>query len=588
MSDPPDTSLHDISPFLQPTNTIINSPNLTVGPTDLTEAVEDAHVTLRNTRSRRQRDIQPIPDNANILHHPKSPQHAIDTLHEAVSPHHPAPQIRVVKKKQTKVPTENTTSLDLNPPEVTLNPGASRVPMQGDDQGKRGGACKAPMALGELPPLAGRQATSTSPSSPVDRTAPSSDTLPKKKRDSAKQEKYESLQEKATAAGSLDDLATILRETVATMRLYSTSAPTKACLKLLDEIQERLTNHHEFPSTHSSSESFSSIVTRSVVSPVKSLAAQVESQHKAIQSLAKTVETLKNAPLLMSSPPASPSPSYAKAAGGGSHPKPKPPPLPNPSDERLLILDELNTHLVPRGLPKLAYTQRYLDYGIFLVPATGKEGVAVLAEQWKEWGPSVLPGGRIVPVAMHTTLQVDGVPFSGVGSLDDLKREFEEHNPSLGKVVGIPRWVNKPPSEARIAAILVDRTVAAGRVILAGTAPAYSHTHARCSTVDNKCGGCGSAAHGISCAEKPSCINCSGAHRSDSFSCPARKRIAENLRQHAADLCASLDAQSRFNPHFTSPKSSLSPLPSSLGLADFTPLHTPLAPRLPEHQICSQ
>ncbi|KAJ7934582.1 hypothetical protein B0H13DRAFT_2305683 [Mycena leptocephala] len=495
------------------------------------------------------------------------------------------------------------------------------------------------MALGELPPLAGRQATPTSPPSPVDCAVSSSDILPKRKRDSAKQEKYESLQDKATAAESLDDLATILRETVATMRLYSSSAPTKACLKLLDEIQERLTNHHEFPSTDSTSESFSSIVTRSVVSPVKSLAAQVESQHKAIQSLAKTVESLKNTPLLASSPSASPSPSYAKAAGGISHPKPKPPPLPNPSDERLLvrfdgpfppslhlpyrqILDELNAHLVPCGLPRLAYTQRYLDCGIFLVPATGKEGVTALAEQWNDWGPSVLPGGRIVPVATHTVLQVGGVPFSGAGSLDDLKREFEERNPSLGKVVGTPRWVNKPPSEARIAAIvaagrsppkagslfiqlgsreLVDRAVAAVRVILAGTAPAvgrgfphlrvvqcggcfkYGHTRARCSTAESKCGGCGKAAHGITCAEKPSCVNCSGAHRSDSFSCPAHKQIAENLRQRATDLCASLHAQLRFNPH-TLPKTTLSPLPSSLGLADFSTLPPSPALWLPEHQ----
>ncbi|KAJ7854473.1 hypothetical protein B0H13DRAFT_2358486 [Mycena leptocephala] len=146
-----------------------------------------------------------------------------------------------------------------------------------------------------------------------------------------------------------------------------------------------------------------------------------------------------------------------------------------------------------RGLPILAYSQKYLDCGIFLVPSTGKEGVAAPAERWNEWGPSILPGGRIVPVATHTILQVDGVPFSGAGSLDDLKREFEERNPSLGKVVGTPRWVNKPLSEARVAALaaagrsppkagslfiqlesreLVDRAVASGRVVLAGTAPA--------------------------------------------------------------------------------------------------------------------
>jgi hypothetical protein len=61
--------------------------------------------------------------------------------------------------------------------------------------------------------------------------------------------------------------------------------PIKAFFELLDEIHERLAAHHEFPSTDESAESFSSIVSRSVVTPVKTLTAQVEAQQRAIQSL---------------------------------------------------------------------------------------------------------------------------------------------------------------------------------------------------------------------------------------------------------------------------------------------------------------
>ncbi|KAJ7804486.1 hypothetical protein B0H14DRAFT_3774399 [Mycena olivaceomarginata] len=76
------------------------------------------------------------------------------------------------------------------------------------------------------------------------------------------------------------------------------SASTKPCLDLLEAILERLMNHHEFPCADESRESFSAVVSRSVVSPVKTLTAQVEAQHRAIQGLAKTVKTLKNAPVL--------------------------------------------------------------------------------------------------------------------------------------------------------------------------------------------------------------------------------------------------------------------------------------------------
>jgi hypothetical protein len=455
------------------------------------------------------------------------------------------------------------------------------------------------------------------------------------KQPTAKKEKYLALRSRAASAPSLDELAVVLGETVATMKLYSASAPTKPCLDLLQEILERLTNHHEYPCADESRESFSSVVSRAVSTPVKNLAAQVDAQHRAIQNLSKSVESLKNAPVLSASP--STSPSYAKVVMSTT-PKLKPPPLPNPSDERILvrfdgpvppifhlpyhqIIGELNAFLTLLGLPILAYAQKQSESSLFIIPHS-KEGVAALTGRWNEWAPGILPGGRIAPVATHCFLQVDGIPFASASSLEDLKKEFEERNPALGSVVGTPTWVNRPPSEAKIAAMaaagrkppkagslfirlesreLVDHAVATGHVVLAGMAPAvgrgfphlrvvqcwgcyrFGHTRARCSVTAARCGGCGKDAHGAVCAEKPSCVNCGGLHRSDSLSCLSRKRIAEQLRQRAADVCRSLDEQSSVQrvSVYASP---LSPLSSSLGLADLsqsTP--SPLAPRLPDH-----
>jgi hypothetical protein len=240
--------------------------------------------------------------------------------------------------------------------------------------------------------------------------------------------------------------------------------------------------------------------------------------------------------------------SFARAASE----KPSPP-IPNPSDERILvrfdgkvppifhleyhaILKELNAHLASLDLPELVYTQMQSASSIFIVPKT-KEDLALLARQWSIWAPMVLPGGRIAPVAEHCYLQVNGVPFRAVESLDSTAREFEERNPALGKVLSIT-WVNRPPSEAKVAAIAargkkppmagslfiwlqsrdyVDRAVATGRVILAGMAPTvqrgfphlricqcwgclkYGHTRSRCGVKTERCGGCGKDAHGPVC-----------------------------------------------------------------------------------------
>ncbi|KAJ7914424.1 hypothetical protein B0H13DRAFT_2461262 [Mycena leptocephala] len=374
---------------------------------------------------------------------------------------------------------------------------------------------------------------------------------------------------------------------MALMKGYKTSAPTTANWEALDAITERLVNHHTFPREGDDKEAFGTIVTRAVSAPVKDLAARVESQNKAIISLTKTVEGLKKAAVLTDTSAHGTSPksvkSYARAVSNPS------PPIPNPSDERILvrfdgevpplfhleyheILGKLNAHLASLDLPELVYTQKQSASSIFIVPRT-KEDLSLLSQQWNTWAPGILPG------------VVNGVPFGAVGSLEETARNFEERNPALGKVLSIS-WVNRPPSEAKIAATVargqkpptagslfvrlqsrecVDRAVAVGRVILVGMAPTvqrgfphlricqcwgclkFGHTRSRCGVKAERCGGCGKGAHGPICTEKPHCINCGEAHRSDSMSCPTRKRIAAELNKRAADICRALDEASIFN-----------------------------------------
>ncbi|KAJ7936029.1 hypothetical protein B0H13DRAFT_2304100 [Mycena leptocephala] len=629
MSDPPDTPPPPTTLASSEPRPAYNTSNLIEKlPVEASEA--EANVTVR-TRSRRQ--VSPLPAEAQVVTPPRTPQQTASPSRDT-PPHRPAPQIRVLEKN---VAAKASARFTNTAPDVTLEPGAPRAKAQGGDQGKRGGARKARNALGESPPRADRQEDLPASQSPSDYAVPAENAQkPKQGPGTAKKDKFNELRDGASSASCLDELAAVLKETVATMRLYS-GAPTKACLGLLDDIQERLASHRDFPSENETKDTFSAVLSRSVAAPVKELTAQVDAQQRAIQRLTKSVEALRNAPLLAAvSPTLSPSPSYANAAASRPATKPKPAPLPNPSDERILIrfdgplppivlspypdiLVALNAHLAPRGLPTLVYTQKQSENSLFIVPRT-KADVAILSDNWESWAPGILPGGRIAPVATHCFLQVDGIPFAGAGSLEDLKKEFEERNPELGQVVGLPTWVNKPPSEARVAAIVasgkkppkagslfirllsrerVDRAVATGRVILAGTAPAvgrgfphlrvvqcwgclkFGHTRARCSLPAARCGGCGKDAHGIICADKPSCVNCSGVHRSDSLSCPSRKRIAEQLRQRAADICKTLDSQSQYSPCLV--VDPLSPLTPALGLSSaFSILTTPPAPRLPE------
>ncbi|KAJ7137235.1 hypothetical protein C8R46DRAFT_1234617 [Mycena filopes] len=454
-------------------------------------------------------------------------------------------------------------------------------------------------------------------------------------RDSAKKEEFAKLRARILDdddTNSIDALATALVDVITLMKAYESSAPTMANWEALDAIAERMVNHHLFPSSGDDKEAFGVIVTRSVSVPVKELASRVESQNKAIISLTKTVEGLKKASVTAHGASPMSNKSFAAAV------LKSPPPLPNPSDEHILvrfdgevpsilrlpyreILMKLNAHLASLELPGLAYMQKPSESSLFIVPKT-KADLAVLSQQWSVWAPGVIPGGRIAPVATHCYLQVNGVPFGSVESLDSTAREFEERNPELGKVLSAT-WVNRPPTEAKIAAIAarglkppragsiyirlqsrdaVDRAMAKGRVILGGMAPTvqrgfphlrvvqcwgclkYGHTRSRCGVKTQRCGGCGKDAHGAVCVEKPTCINCGEAHRSDSLSCPARKRIAAQLNQRVADISRALDEASIYNKRSTVSES-VSPATSTSTLVEVPELllrPTTPAPRLHE------
>ncbi|KAK6975022.1 hypothetical protein R3P38DRAFT_3478480 [Favolaschia claudopus] len=283
----------------------------------------------------------------------------------------------------------------------------------------------------------------------------------KRVRDTAKKEKFDGLKDKAESAVSLDELAEVLRESIGIMRTYN-SAPTKTCFGLLDAIHERLAAHHELTDAVDDASTFSTVLSRAVVSPV---------------------ESIKNAPLLSSTAATTTPASYTKVVASASpSPKPKPPPLPRGAEQRILvrfngpppslletdgttqessylrrrydqILEEVNAHLAQLSLPGLLFVQKEKNEsnGLFLAPLQGEEGVAILTERWDVWGPGILPGARIVPVATHTFIQIDGVQFGSVQSLSALKTEFEVRNPELGPVVGEPRWKNTPPNAERVA-----------------------------------------------------------------------------------------------------------------------------------------
>jgi hypothetical protein len=606
-----------------------SSPSISPRPSYISiEAVEaflQSHAVVDTerspTRSRRSPRLAdaafsptpPIPPDASLINPPHTPK--AKTRQKRKKPtHRPAPQISVTARVgtgrsansfQVLADIDDATNEQVQPESSHKVTADTRAASNGDGaRRKRGGTD----TRGLSPPRGDRQVPESVP--PVTSTthapqARSAAAPPRAAMSREKEALFVGLKERALAASSLDDLATSLCDLVRLMRDYRTSAPTVACFDALDAVQARLDNHHEFPRDAESAESFSALLTKTISAPVQIMSAQLQAQHKALQGLTKSIESVKTSHMSSGScnhaPAGQPTPMPAKSKATT--------PLTNTPDERILLrcdgdppqlfsapyhdlVPALNAHLTPLGLPPIVCASRSKDGGLFLVPGS-KEAVVVLVKEWERWGTSVLPGTRIVPPAIYSHIQVDGIPHAAAPDLEVLAKELAERYPELGPVVGRPVWVNLPPSEAQVSAALaagkkprtagsiilrltsrakVDIAVSLGRLRLAGSAPTvvrgfphlrisqcwgcykFGHIKARCTVKVPKCGGCGEAAHSASCVSKPVCLNCGGDHRADAFSCPTRKRVAESLRNRAVELTAHLNATSSVLPTTPAPR----------------------------------
>ncbi|KAJ7831939.1 hypothetical protein B0H14DRAFT_2592364 [Mycena olivaceomarginata] len=187
-------------------------------------------------------------------------------------------------------------------------------------------------AVQDAPRRSPRHATNASmpiPSLPPDASLVNPPNTPKKRgrpRNNEKQEKqaaFLALRDRANAAGSMDDIATTFRDLVSLMRDYRKTGPTAACFESLNAVHARLEAAHEFPRDAESPESFSAILTKSVAAPL-------QAQHKALQSLTKSIESAK-----------SPRPdTYAAATAATFQPpqlSPKTVPVTSTPEERILL-----------------------------------------------------------------------------------------------------------------------------------------------------------------------------------------------------------------------------------------------------------
>ncbi|KAJ7141493.1 hypothetical protein C8R44DRAFT_727077 [Mycena epipterygia] len=390
--------------------------------------------------------VPELPSDTSLVHPPNSLKKTTPQARKTHT-HKPSPQVNIYtggkgKNRTTNAsqPLADTSDSSMESlPHVTT---ATSADQEGSGaRGKRGGAVTGCNAQGLSPPPSG--------------SCPGVCT-------------YHVAHSQEHLATSLDEIANTFSAFVTLMKDYRLSAPTTACFAVLDRIEERLVNHHEFPREFETAKSFGAILTKSVLSPIASLSSQLQAQHKAIQSLSKVVEHIKSSPLA--------SQSYAAAAMTASGPplrsvpKLKASPLPSPSDEHILVrcngevvpllqlpyhqlIPEVNSALLPLSLPRIVYASHLNSSSIFLVPES-KDAATTFIQNWDLWGPIIFPGARITPPAVHCHLQIDGIPFAVAGNLDKLAREFEARNPHLG-----PSWE------------MVDIAVAGGRVILAGSAP---------------------------------------------------------------------------------------------------------------------
>ncbi|KAJ7024087.1 hypothetical protein C8F04DRAFT_1192715 [Mycena alexandri] len=392
MSDPPNmrnrnnpaTPEHLNTPTFTLSN-LESHDNLSVeGSAEEACSVAVGNVTVRRGSRRRVPALSP---DVEILHSANVKQSQQPTPRSTPSPHRPGPQL-IIRDDDSLLLAPDTLAPD-HTPEATTDPGAAR-----DDRGKRGGA---PSNSREPPPLRGRQ-VKESIESDSDDYADALPGKPKSKggRDKAKQRAYAKLRKTAAAVLSIDDLADILAEQVKTMRAYPT-APTKDCLAVLDALATRLKDHRTLPVVDEDRATFSSVVARSVLDPMKSLAAQIEGP---AQGDTESGEDGGDT-------------SYAQRVVSASLPmKARSAPLPHENDERILVrfagppppffhlpyqelVEKLNERLVPMGLPEILFAQKQVKgvQGLFIAPASGKEGAEALTRRWSEWGPSVLPGG---------------------------------------------------------------------------------------------------------------------------------------------------------------------------------------------------
>ncbi|KAK7007161.1 hypothetical protein R3P38DRAFT_2793033 [Favolaschia claudopus] len=412
--------------------------------------------------------------------------------------------------------------------------------------------------------LAPSTPTTTSPSAPAPKPAPKR----AEKTTEAKLQQAEALRfkkeflsnsrERVETADSFDALAGVFGDVL--KWLQSNSAITQEFWKVLSTIQERLANHVTIVRESETTSSFSALLLQTVTPALKQLSEKTEAQHKAIASLCKEVASVKAEKTL----------SYAAVAAAAAKPQSRLLRLP-PNPNRLLfpprvtnIVSTVNKHLVALSLPALLYAQKQNASSIFLVPESAAD-TQLLSKAWTRWGPSIFPGARIAPVALHSHIQVNGILFRDVTDMNQLKREFEAQSAAIlasgrkPKVAGSVYFLLQSRDK-------VDLALSRGRVVLCSTSPTvergfpllrisqcwgchkYGHTHARCNIKVPSCAVCAKPVpehdNPVQCSGPVSCLNCGGKHRADSYACPKCKELITKLATRMKELHESLDKSS--------------------------------------------
>ncbi|KAJ6455325.1 Endonuclease/exonuclease/phosphatase [Mycena vitilis] len=160
----------------------------------------------------------------------------------------------------------------------------------------------------------------------------------------------------------------------------------------------------------------------------------------------------------------------------------------------------------PLGLPAVACASRTKDGGLFLVPES-KEATSTLVKEWVRWGPDIFPGARIIPPAIYSHIQLDGIPHAAGSVFIRLESRAKV---DLAVSFGRLRLAGSTPTVVRGFPHL--------RVTLCWGCLKFGHIKAKC-TKETKCGGCGELSH-------------------------ARKRVAETLRLRAVELSRFLNSTS--------------------------------------------